>query len=81
MEIIAVSRDLAPHTRDFYTRRQHTFRIALIYHQTHFRRLSIDNIKRNGDISHRAPNDVNVVGVRKKLKSFLLSNSGKAMAF
>ena len=63
IEIIAVSRDLRPHTRHDSTRRQHIFRLALIYRQSHFCRLPHDS----GEISHRAFNDVNVVGVRKKL--------------
>ena len=55
------------------SRRQHIFRPALIYRQTHFR-----STKRSSDISDRAPNDVNVVSVRKKLDT-LVENSAIAM--
>ena len=50
---------------------------ALIYGQTHFRRLRFDSTKRSGDISHREPNDVNVDGVHKKLDT-LIENSAIA---
>ena len=66
IEIIAVSRDLRHHTRHEPTRRQHIFRLALIYRQTHIRILSFDSTKRSGNISHLAPNELNVVGVRNK---------------
>ena len=76
--IIAVSRDLGPHTRHVPTRRQWIYRLALIYRQTHFRRLPFDSTKRRGNISHRATNDINVVGVRKKVDT-LVENSAIAM--
>ena len=71
IEIIAVSRALRPHTRHDFTRRQHIFRLALIYRQTHFRRLPFDSTKRSGNISHRVPNDVKLVGVRNKLETLV----------
>ena len=69
IEIIAVSRDLRPHTRHvplvdniYFVLRSFTARpiFALKLSTT-----------RSGDIWHRAPNDVNVVGVLKKLDTLV----------
>ena len=63
IEIVAVDGNLLLHTWHDPTRRQHIFRFAL------------DSTKRSGDISHHAPNDVNVVGVRKKLDTLVEKNA------
>ena len=78
IEIIAVCRDLGSHTRHVPTLRQHIFLLALIYRLIHFRRLPFDSVRRRGDISHRAPRDVNVVSVLKKVYT-LVENSAIAM--
>ena len=75
IEIITVSRVLRPHTKHDPTRQQHIFRLVLIYHQNHFRRLPFDSTKCCGDILHRASNDVNVVGVRRKLNTLVGSSA------
>ena len=69
---------MGSHTRHVPTRRQHIFRLALIYRQTHFRKRPFAvGTKRLSGISHRAPKDIKD-SVRKKLET-LVENSGIAM--
>ena len=46
IEIIAVSRDLSPHTRHIPNSQQHIFCLALIYRQSDFLRLPLNSTKR-----------------------------------